>query len=64
MSGWLKRQLRKFTALFLALYLTLVTWRDTREREECEECEYFNEDSQECSIYQIEKTCMYFSERR
>jgi hypothetical protein len=31
MSGWIKRQLRKFTALLLALYLTIVTLRDEEE---------------------------------
>lgn len=30
---------------------------------ECRECEYFDEELLDCSIYQIEETCMYFSEK-
>jgi len=33
MKEWLKRQFRKSTAIFLAFYLALVTWKDLRERE-------------------------------
>ena len=33
MIDWLKRQLRKFTAFFIALYLTIVTVKDVKEKE-------------------------------
>lgn len=34
MIEWLKRQLRKITAFVIALYLTVVTMKDVRERED------------------------------
>ena len=34
MIDWLKRQLRKFTAFFIALYLTIVTVEDVKETEQ------------------------------
>jgi len=30
MIDWLKRQLRKFTAFFIALYLTIITVKDVK----------------------------------